>query len=278
MDLDVGPDDQPQAQDPASQPETGGDAQAAPPPGDGGGPTPAPGSSGDGRDGGDPDLGPKPRDDLDTGHNAVFYLRADHPKLVTELDAVNGREPGQQALDTLHARLSSVLDKPGGIQILAPEGFTASKSVYDLDDIKRLEQQHRQHDSEGDTVVMHFLFLNGRYTDEGVLGIAYQAGSVVIFTDQVRAASTPLVPPEAIMRSVLVHEAGHLLQLVNNGYESPRGHEDPEHPGHTKHPDGVMYWAVESISVANVLQGGPPDDFHPDSRADLEDLKAGRIG
>lgn len=64
---------------------------------------------------------------------------------------------------------------------------------------------------------------------------------------------------------------------MNIGYGSPRDHEDPEHPNHTKHRDGVMYWAVESISVTNVLTGGPPDDFHPDSRADLRDLKSGRI-
>lgn len=267
----------PQADDPASQPDTGAGPQPAPdddaPPPDGDGSDP---SSGDDDPAADPARTPP---DLGaSGENALLYLRPDHPRLVVEINAVNGREPGGAALNTLHSRLSSVLDKPSGIQVLPPETFAASQETYSLEDVRRIEEAQRTRFSQGDTVTMHYLFLNGRFEEEGVLGVAYRASSIVIFTDQVRAASTPLVPPEAIMRSVLVHEAGHLLRLVNNGYTSPRDHEDPEHPGHTRHQDGVMYWAVESISVANVLGGGPPDDFHPDSRADLAELKAGRLG
>lgn len=279
IDLDVGPDGEPQAQDPASQPDTGNDAQA-PQPQDPEAPASQQNgtSPGDGDDASEPNLQQRPRDDLDTGYNAVFYLRPDQPKLAIELNGVNGRIPSSDALNTLRSKLGGVLDKPGGIQILSPQTFTSTQNVYSLDDVKRLERVHRTRHSEGDTVVMHYLFLNGRFENEGVLGIAYGSSSIVIFSDQVQNASTPLVPPEAIMRSVLVHEAGHLLRLVNNGYESPRNHEDPEHPGHTRHEDGVMFWAVESLSVASVLQGGPPVDFHPDSLADLEDLKAGRVG
>lgn len=276
VDLDVGPEG-PQADDPASQPDTGGEGQPAPDPG---APAPGPNDGSDQSTGGtDPDPAPKrkPPDFGGSGENALFYLRPDHPRLVIEINAVNGREPGGAAVNTLHGRLSSVLDKPSGIQVLAPETFSTGQQTYSLEDVRRIEDAHRTRFSQGDTVAMHYLFLNGRFEEEGVLGVAYRASSIVIFTDQVRAASTPLVPPEAIMRAVMVHEAGHLLRLVNNGYTSPRNHEDPEHPGHTKHRDGVMFWAVESISVANVLGGGPPDDFHPDSRADLEELKTGRL-
>lgn len=212
------------------------------------------------------------------GHLALAYLRSDQPKLVVEITAVEGRSPSREARNLLATRLRSVLDKPGGIEMLDPRVIPPQGNRHTLDDIRAVEDAHRTHFSTDGTVIMHYLFLDGEFAEEeGALGLAYRASSVAIFPDTIDAASTPLVTSEAIEGSVVVHEAGHLLRLVNIGYRSPRDHEDPEHPNHTKHRDGVMFWAVESISVANVLAGGPPDDFHPDSRADLRDLQSGRI-
>lgn len=214
----------------------------------------------------------------DLGTLALPYLRSGHPRLVVEITAVEGRAPAREVRDLLARRLRGVLDKPEGIVVLAPRIVPPQGDRHDLADIRAIEETHRRRFTTDRTAVMHYLFLGGRYEeDEGALGLAHRASSVAIFPDTIDEAATPLVPASAITGSVLVHEAGHLLRLVNIGYRSPRDHEDPDHPNHTVHRDGVMYWAVESISVTNILSGGPPDTFHPDSRADLEALKAGRI-
>ena len=220
----------------------------------------------------------KPQDFGPTGQNAVFYLRAQHPKLVIEINAVSGREPTRSALDLLRVRLESVVDKPRGIEILPVKTFAGNRSSYTTQEIKRLEEDHRSRFSSDDAVVIHLFFLNGSFAEGSSLGgVAYGASSAVLFVDQIKRASTPAVSRTDIEGAVLVHEAGHLLGLVNIGYRSGRDHEDPEHPRHSRHRSSVMFWAVESTSVATILSGGPPNDFHPDDRGDLEDRRAGRL-
>ncbi len=147
-----------------------------------------------------------------------------------------------------------------------------------MDDIVRTEDVRRKGYSKDRTATIHFLYLNGRMEEaRNALAVAYRASSIAIFPDQIDAAANPVVSPRSIEEAVTVHEAGHLLGLVNIGYRSPRDHEDPEHKGHSRNKDSVMYWAVESLDVANVLAGGPPTEFDRDDKADLADRKAGRI-
>jgi hypothetical protein len=217
-----------------------------------------------------------PRDRSATGANALVYLRPGIPKLTVEINAVNGREPTPDALARLKARLSSVLDKPAGIEFLPVKTFTSSRSSYTMTDIENLEAQHRRQWSDDSKAVIHLLCLNGRYEGGGPLAIAYRASSIVAFPEQIDNAATAVVGRTVIERAVLVHEFGHLLGLVNIGYQSPRDHEDPQHRGHSKSTGSVMYWAVEDSSVATLLDQ-PPDDYDADDRADLADRAAGRL-
>ena len=70
-----------------------------------------------------------------------------------------------------------------------------------------------------------------------------------------------------------MHEVGHLLGLVDLVLET--GRQDPEHPGHSRNRGSVMYFAVESTLVGDLLGGGPPTRFDDADRADLRAI-AGR--
>jgi hypothetical protein len=63
------------------------------------------------------------------------------------------------------------------------------------------------------------------------------------------------------------------MALINFGYHSAYNHEDSSHPHHSNNPNSVMYWAVEDVSVRNILRGGPPADFDDADRADLTMLR-----
>jgi hypothetical protein len=54
-----------------------------------------------------------------------------------------------------------------------------------------------------------------------------------------------------------------------------RGRDDPEHPGHSTNRSSVMYWAIESGLVTEVLSGPPPERFDDDDRADLAAIRSG---
>jgi hypothetical protein len=146
-------------------------------------------------------------------------------------------------------------------------------SAFSAEDLRGLENEHRDTVTDGDTASMYVLSLNGTLSDrQGIIGVAYGGSSFALFLEQNRGLDSA-----AVERAVLVHEAGHLLALVNVGYESPRDREDPDHPNHSSNADSVMHWAVESVSILDALGGGPPDDFDDDDRADLADIASGAI-
>jgi hypothetical protein len=215
-----------------------------------------------------------------TGRNAAVYLRGTrYTKLVLEINAAKGWGPDPQALNILRARIGGVLDKPDGIEIPPVRTFESTKTTYTMSDIASLENRYRTRFSgkTGGTAVIHMLYLNG--SASGFIGRAYHASSVVIMAQAASQGATALVSRAQIEGAVLVHEVGHLLRMVNNGYQSPRDHHDAEHPGHSKNKASVMYWAVEGGSViADVFDGAPPNAFDADDLADLADLKAGRLG
>ena len=102
---------------------------------------------------------------------------------------------------------------------------------------------------------------------------------MAIFKDSVDEAEGFLGRPSAeeVERAVTVHEAGHLLGLVNLVYTSPIDHEDPNHKGHSNNEDSVMYWAIESNDVGNFITGDIPDEFDDDDKSDLAGMKSGEL-
>jgi hypothetical protein len=197
---------------------------------------------------------------------------------VIEIDSVRGYEPTQAAVDTLIARLKSVADKPGGIQVVK-HSVDGGRSSWTTAAVRGFEQEHRDHHNSASTAVIHVSYVDGESAD-GALGIAYSSSSVVIFAQSLRDNAIATVPAEDVEKAALVHEVGHLLAMVNQGYKSPRDHEDPEHQGHSKNINSVMYYAVDSIGVFAVFRGlnrTPSNDFDADDRADLNDIKTGKI-
>lgn len=235
----------------------------------------ADGATGTGEDGGPTATG---NDDGPLGANAQLYLGGDVPALTIEVDAVEGREPSGEALGHLRGTTSSVSDKANVAQ-RPIESVAKTKDRYSRGDLTALEDAHRDTGSTSDAASLYVLVVNGEFAgNSNALGVAYSASAFAIFRDKVEEAAGLVGSPSRIERSVLVHELGHVLRLVNIGYDSPRNREDAEHPNHSTNEDSVMFWAVESDLISQVLSGPPPDSFDDADRADLEDIKAGHLG
>jgi hypothetical protein len=205
------------------------------------------------------------------------YLRGDVPALTIEVLHQQGARPSSGALDHLVSSLRPVLDKPGGIDVAGPREIPGDGRTWRIDDLRQLAERHRQVTSSESRASMLVLSVAGEFEDPGVLGLAMNATEIVIFPQQIGDLATSLLGGgSGIERSVLLHEAGHLLCLVNIGYTSQIDHEDPDHPHHSRHRDSVMYWAVPNDAVTQVFTGPPPDRFHEDDLADLRGLRDGR--
>lgn len=240
------------------------------------------GTSAGGRPGEPSGSGSKPGasgydDDGSLGSMVRTFLRSSPARtLVVEVDYVKGSAPSSRALAHLAEVLKGVADKPGGVTVAAGNEIPSGRDRWSIGDLRALEKTHRSSRSGGATATMWIAYVDGEYADGGgALGVAYSASAAAIFRDRIGDATTAIVGTTAIERSVITHEAGHLLALVNIGYTSAIAHEDKDNPHHSNNKNSVMYWAVEDLSIANILAGGPPDTFDDADKADLAALKDG---
>ena len=122
----------------------------------------------------------------------------------------------------------------------------------------------------------HVIMPEGTYSDDSVLGVAVDASTIALFSDSIDDATSifnPRISAEDIENSVMVHEFGHLLGLVNLVYTSPADHEDSD-TGHSNNEDSVMYWAVETVTISAWFSGDLPTQFDQDDLNDLAGMKA----
>ena len=207
------------------------------------------------------------------GSAAAAYLRAaPASRMIVEVDYVGGRRPSSAALNHVHGILQRETDKSSGVTISVDDEIpgVGSGGTWSLAQIRAAEKRHRDRHSAGSTVTMWVAYLDGVFAESSTaLGVAYEATGTAIFMDQVRSAATALIQASEIEQAALVHEAGHLLGLVNLFVTNGHDQEDPDHPGHSKYDESVMFWAIEDVSISSILTGGPPDDFDDFDRDDL---------
>tara|TARA_B100000886_G_C20371800_1_gene469954 strand:+ start:460 stop:1218 length:759 start_codon:yes stop_codon:yes gene_type:complete len=183
------------------------------------------------------------------------------------------------AMNLAKNRLEEVCDKPGGISIRAKEVEFDNGNVWSADDVREARWDVGDDAMDSDTLHWYFLFPEGTYTDNSVLGVAVDASTVAVFKDSVEESEGFFGRPssEEVERAVTIHEMGHLLGLVNLVYQSPIDHEDSDHPGHSNNEDSVMYWAIESTSIGNFISGEIPDEFDADDKSDLVGMASGNL-
>ncbi len=200
---------------------------------------------------------------IDKKINPNDFLSANnYDQLVVEIQYVTGFEPTAGTVANLKAFLEQRLNKPAGITFVMNAVASSGKTTFSADDIRSIEGAHRTQQTSGKTLTAYFYFADGDYASNSgsskVLGVAYGNTSMVIFEKTIREFSGGIGKPSATVleSTVIEHEFGHILGLVNNGTGMQSAHQDEPNGKHCSDKDCLMYYAVETSSFIGNLMGG----------------------
>ncbi|WP_441000830.1 hypothetical protein [Fodinibius sp. SL11] len=183
-----------------------------------------------------------------------FLADSNFTHLVVEVDYMPGYEPNAEALDSLKAFFEQRLHK-NSITIKEPTQIASrNQDSYSANNVRNIESEERSTFSQGDTLAAYFMIVDGSYSEQNLMGIAYFNTSNAFFGPAYDEASSG---PGSISRYRVEaisfrHEFGHLFGLVNipnSGTEMQQPHQDPENGNHCDNDQCLMYYATQTTDL-----------------------------
>lgn len=183
-----------------------------------------------------------------------------------EVDYMNGQEPevglaldGNPVWNFFENNVSALFNATKTIEtpktLSQMEEIPAQNQNYSSSDILAISDQHRGTNLTSNKLGIYIVYVDGYFLINGeenrnVLGVSIgNTGVVAIFKPVIDANTFGTSNTKAFTeQTVLIHEAGHALGLVNNGLPLQSDHHDQEHGAHCTNKDCVMYWANEGLS------------------------------
>lgn len=193
--------------------------------------------------------------------------------LEVEIQYAAGFKPPQESVDFLKDFITSLVNKPAGINVTVTQISAPGQTSYSLTELRAIEAANRTKYTEGSTIATYFFFADGEYSENAnVLGIAHRNTSMVLFQKRIEELTGGLTQAstELVTSAVLSHEFGHILGLVNVGSPMQTDHQDEANGKHCDVRDCLMYFSTNTSGGLNDLVGlNSPPALDAQCRADL---------
>lgn len=210
---------------------------------------------------------------LSVGASANSFLSNQYyNRLTVEVLYMPGFAPTETSVNNLRSFLIDHLNKPMGIEIIRRQIPSYNQESYSSNDVASIETENREVFNANQTITASLIILDGEYADNSqVLGIAYRNTSMAIFGSTIFDNSGGLSQPtrSKLESTVMNHEFGHLLGLVNLGSDMVDNHQDTANGNHCDDNDCLMYYASETTEIASFLIGNDIPTLDQNCRNDL---------
>jgi predicted Zn-dependent protease len=207
------------------------------------------------------------------GASANSFLSDEYyNRLTVEILYMPGFAPTENAINNLRSFLIDHLKKPSGIEVLTRQIPSYGQGSYSSNDILSIESENRERYNADETITASLLVLDGSYADNNqVLGIAYRNTSMAIFGGTIADNSGGVSQPtrSKLESTVMNHEFGHVLGLVNLGSNMVENHQDTDNGKHCDDSDCLMYYASETTEIASFLIGNDIPALDQNCKNDL---------
>ncbi|WP_152425088.1 peptidase [Nafulsella turpanensis] len=205
---------------------------------------------------------------------AELLTQEEFEALQVNLVYVEGYAPTAQTLENLEAFLQERLHKPQGIHISKTAISSPGLAPYSIADIQQVEKDFRTGFNKDKTLAVFVFVTDGSYSEnENVLGVAYRNTSLALFGSKMQQYSGGVGQPSQSLleTTVMNHEFGHIMGLVNVGTPPQTDHQDTAHGKHCDVDGCLMYWTAETGDVVSNLVGlSKAPSLDPQCIADLQ--------
>ena len=151
--------------------------------------------------------------------------------------------------------LGMLCNKPDGITITQTQIAGNNSDTVTTSKAALLEKQYRTAYTSGKNLALYVLITDGYNNDPGILGFAFRNTSVCLFGQNIydHSGSLGQTTRVCLESSVLEHELGHLLGLVNLTTPMLTNHQDATHGNHCSNANCLMYWAIQTHNIIRTV-------------------------
>jgi len=201
------------------------------------------------------------------GVSARDILSADaYTSLELEVNYMPGYLPDDAVINHVRNYLTELTNKPVGITYVPAQFSRMVNSPMALQEVVNLEKSVRTRFTRSQTMAIHIMIVDGEYSTSDVLGISYWNTSMCVFGKAVTKFSgrTGLISKNQLMITLIEHEMGHILGLVDQGSSMVTPHKS-NNGSHCNNNSCLMYNIIETTGNANT----PISTLDANCRADL---------
>jgi hypothetical protein len=186
-----------------------------------------------------------------------------------EIQYMPGYQPDAAVLSNYINFFVTYINKSGGISIVQQQIAASGKTTLTIDDIVAIEKSNRTVFTSGNEISLHILIVDADYSNPDIAGISYWNTSLCLFGKLIYSHSGGIgqATRTKLESTVLEHESGHIMGLVDQGTPMQVSHRDLANGMHCNNPACLMYYAIE---IADVGGTSAIETFDANCTADLK--------